>query len=104
DVEMRGKVLKKDDRVRWFISSANRDPNRFDKPDTFDIHRWPNQHVAFGAGIHHCLGATLARLDGQEGFKALAERFPGLHPDAGALQHRPRLSCRWRKWRPIHWQ
>jgi cytochrome P450 len=40
---MRGKLLKKDDRVRWFISSANRDPNMFEKPDTFDIARWPNQ-------------------------------------------------------------
>src|SRR6202049_2002051 len=78
DVEMRGKVLKKDDRVRWFISSANRDPNRFDQPGIFDITRWPNQHVAFGAGIHHCLGAQLARVEGQEGFKALAERFSGV--------------------------
>src|SRR5262249_38915700 len=76
DVEMRGKVLKKDDRVRWFISSANRDPSQFPNPDTFDIERWPNQHVAFGSGIHHCLGATLARVEGQEVFKAMAERFP----------------------------
>src|SRR5260370_17870990 len=44
DVEMRGKVLKKDDRVRWFISSANRDPSMFEQPDRFDITRWPNQH------------------------------------------------------------
>src|SRR5437870_10815289 len=78
DVEMRGKVLRKDDRVRWFISSANRDPSMFEKPDTFDITRWPNPHVAFGNGVHHCLGATLARVEGQEAFKALAERFPDL--------------------------
>ena len=78
DVEMRGKVLKKDDRVRRFISSANRDPNMFENPDKFDISRWPNQHVAFGSGIHHCLGATLARVEGQELLKGLAERFPGV--------------------------
>src|SRR4051794_16698754 len=47
DVEMRGKVLEKSDRVRWFISSANRDPAMFPNPDKFDITRWPNQHVAF---------------------------------------------------------
>src|SRR5438067_6548310 len=63
DVEMRGKVLKKEDRVRWFISWANRDPNMFQKPETFDIDRWPNQHVAFGPGIHHSLTATLARVE-----------------------------------------
>src|SRR5919106_2790914 len=79
DVEMRGKLIRKDDRVRWFISSANRDPAMFTDPDTFDITRDPNPHVAFGSGIHHCLGATLARLEGQEVFKALAERFPDLY-------------------------
>ena len=49
DVEVRGKVLRKDDRIRWFISSANRDPRKFEEPDRFDITRWPNPHVAFGA-------------------------------------------------------
>ena len=78
DVEMRGKVMRKNDRIRWFISSANRDPDAFAEPDTFDITRHPNQHVAFGSGTHHCLGATLARVEGQEVFKALAERFPDL--------------------------
>ena len=101
---MRGKVLKKDDRVRWFISSANRDPNKFEKPDTFDIARWPNQHVAFGAGIHHCLGATLARVEGQEVFKALAERFPGLQLDNEALEYQPSITFRSLKSLPIHWQ
>jgi len=104
DVEMRGKVLKKGDRVRWFISSANRDPNKFDKPDTFDIGRWPNQHVAFGAGIHHCLGATLARVEGQEVFKALAERFPGFQLDNEALEYQPSITFRSLKSLPIHWQ
>ena len=48
DVEMRGKLLRKNDRVRWFISSANRDPDSFPEAETFDIARHPNQHVAFG--------------------------------------------------------
>jgi len=67
------------DGVRLFVTSANRDPEVFDRPDDFDVERYPNPHVAFGSGIHHCLGATLARLEGQEAFKALAERFPNLN-------------------------
>ncbi len=104
DVEMRGKVLKKEDRVRWFISSANRDPNMFQKPETFDIERWPNQHVAFGSGIHHCLGATLARVEGQEVFKALAERFPGFRLGNERLEYQPSITFRSLKSLPIHWQ
>jgi len=104
DVEMRGKVLRKDDRVRWFISSANRDPAMFANPDTFDINRWPNQHVAFGSGIHHCLGATLARVEGQEVFKALAERFPGFRLDNERLEYQPSITFRSLKSLPINWQ
>ncbi len=104
DVEMRGKVLRKDDRVRWFISSANRDPAMFANPDNFDITRWPNQHVAFGSGIHHCLGAQLARVEGQEVFKALAERFPGFRLDNAALEYQPSITFRSLKSLPINWQ
>ena len=50
----------------------------FDRADDFDIDRYPNQHVAFGSGVHHCLGATLARLEGQEIFRNLANRFDSL--------------------------
>jgi len=104
DVEIRGKMLKKNDRVRWFISSANRDPNMFNNPDSFDITRWPNQHVAFGSGIHHCLGATLARVEGQQVFKALAERFPGFRADNEALEYQPSITFRSLKSLPVHWQ
>ena len=82
DVELGGKTIQKDERMRWFVTSANRDPEVFDRPDDFDIERYPNPHVAFGSGIHHCLGATLARLEGQEAFKAIAERFPNLNMNA----------------------
>ena len=75
DVEMRGKMLKKNDRVRWFISSANRDPNMFEKPDIFDISRWPNQHVAFGAGIHLCIGNKLARAELRISFETITRRL-----------------------------
>src|SRR5262245_2223472 len=103
DVEMRGQVMRKDDRIRWFITSANRDPEAFAQPDTFDITRDPNPHVAFGSGVHHCLGATLARVEGQEVFKALATRFPSLHVEAGALEYQPSITFRSLKSLPVVW-
>jgi cytochrome P450 len=105
DVEMRGKVIHKDDRMRWFISSANRDPDMFPEPDRFDITRYPNPHVAFGSGIHHCLGATLARLEGQEALKALVERFPLLHLETNEadLAYQPSITFRSLKSLPVSW-
>jgi cytochrome P450 len=103
DVEMRGKVLHKDDRIRWFITSANRDPEAFAQPETFDITRDPNPHVAFGSGVHHCLGATLARVEGQEVFKALAERFPNLHLETEDLTYQPSIAFRSLKTLPVAW-
>jgi cytochrome P450 len=101
DVEMRGKILREKDRVRWFISSANRDPEKFADPNKFDITRWPNQHVAFGSGVHHCLGATLARVEGQEVFKALAERFPRLQIETEDLEYQPSITFRSLKSLPV---
>jgi cytochrome P450 len=101
DVEMRGKTLQAKDRIRWFISSANRDPEKFADPDKFDITRWPNQHVAFGNGVHHCLGATLARVEGQEVFRALAERFPNLQIEAEHFEYQPSITFRSLKSLPI---
>ena len=94
DVEMRGKQIKKDDRIRWFMSSANRDPDKFENPDTMDITRWPNPHVAFGAGIHHCLGATIARVEGQEVFSALADRYPNLELKTNEMEYQPSITFR----------
>ena len=104
DIEVRGKVMEKNDRIRWFISSANRDPNVFAEPNKFDITRQPNPHVAFGNGVHHCLGATLARVEGQEVFKALAERFPGLQLQSEELDYQPSISFRSLKSLPVTWQ
>jgi cytochrome P450 len=104
DIEVRGKVMEKNDRIRWFISSANRDPNVFADPEKFDITRQPNPHVAFGNGVHHCLGATLARVEGQEVFKALAERFPDLQVATEQLDYQPSITFRSLKSLPVTWQ
>ena len=85
------------------MASANRDPEKFPEPDTFDINRYPNLHVAFGSGIHHCLGATLARLEGQEAFRALAQRFPTLRMETEELEYQPSLSFRSIKAMPVTW-
>ena len=101
DVEMRGKQIKRDDRIRWFISSANRDPNKFENPNTMDITRWPNPHVAFGSGVHHCLGATIARVEGQEVFSALAERYPNLELKNSEAEYQPSITFRSVKELPV---
>ena len=60
------------------LASANRDDGHFADPDRFDITKVPQQHVAFGHGIHHCLGASLARTELTIAFPALFRRFPRL--------------------------
>ncbi len=102
-VEIRGKVIRHLDRVRWFIPSANRDPRQFPEPEKFDITRSPNPHVAFGSGIHHCLGAYLARLEGQEAFKALVQRFPSLHLETEELEYQPSITFRSLNTLPVAW-
>ena len=106
DIELKGKAIHKDDRMRWFISSANRDPNMFPEPNKFDIARYPNPHVAFGSGIHHCLGSALARLEGQEALKALAERFAGLYLEIREddVEFQPSITFRSIKSLPVSWR
>lgn len=101
DVELGGKLLKEGDRIRWFMSSANRDPAKHENPDTFDISRWPNTHVAFGSGIHHCLGATLARMEAQEAFKALAERYDSISLETDDYEYQPSVTFRSLKSLPV---
>jgi cytochrome P450 len=60
------------------FNTANRDPAAFDDPDRLDVRRAPKTHLGFGAGVHHCLGAQLARMELQEAFRGLLTRLPGL--------------------------
>jgi cytochrome P450 len=76
DMEYGGKRLMRGQRLFAFVNAANRDPDQFPDADRFDLGRTPNSHLTFGHGIHFCLGAPLARLEGQIALRALINRFP----------------------------
>jgi cytochrome P450 len=78
DVEIAGTKIRAGEGVMAAIGSANRDPRAFPEPDTLDLARKPNQHLALGSGPHFCLGAQLARIELQEALHALLERFPAM--------------------------
>jgi cholest-4-en-3-one 26-monooxygenase len=90
DVELRGRTIREGQKLLLLYPSANRDPAQFPDPDTFDMARTPNEHVAFGFGPHFCLGAALARLELRVAFRRLAERLPDLRlVDDAEPGHRP---------------
>ncbi|MGH2720017.1 MAG: cytochrome P450 family protein [Actinomycetota bacterium] len=76
DVELHWVTIPRASIVMPLLASANRDPAAFEEPETFDIGRTPNDHIAFGTGHHFCLGASLARLETRIALKNLIERFP----------------------------
>jgi len=78
EVEIGGKLIPKDSVVVSVIGAANRDPKQFAEPDRLDVTRKENRHIAFGFGIHFCLGAPLARLEGQVALGTLLRRMPKL--------------------------
>ena len=78
EVEMGGKTLPTGDMVYLVQHAANRDSEAFDQPDRFDITRDPNNHIGFGFGLHFCLGASVARLEGTIALEALVRRLPNL--------------------------
>jgi cytochrome P450 PksS len=78
DVEIAGTTIPRGGLVLAVLGSANRDGQRFEDPYALDLARDPNRHLAFGRdGVHHCLGAPLARMEGQIALNALLGRFPG---------------------------
>jgi cytochrome P450 len=77
-VQVGGVTIEAGEVIVLALLAANRDVDRFDQPDQFDIMRTENPHLAFGHGIHHCLGAPLARLEGRIALSMLFDRFPEL--------------------------
>jgi cytochrome P450 len=82
DIEFGGQLIHRGDAVMVVLSATNRDDEAFIDPDTLDITRQENRHLAFGKGIHYCLGAPLARLEGQIAIGELVRRLPNLRLNA----------------------
>jgi cytochrome P450 len=78
NVVLNGQELATGDIVFQMLGAANRDPEHFTNPDSFDIHRSPNRHLAFGLGAHFCIGAPLSRLEGEIFFDTVLTRYPGI--------------------------
>jgi hypothetical protein len=78
DLELGGRRIATGENVVMLLGAANRDPEQFPDPDRLDLTRAENRHVAFGHGIHYCLGAPLAYLEGQIAIPTLLRRFPAL--------------------------
>jgi cytochrome P450 len=78
DLDLGGRALRRGELVMTLLGAANRDPAQFPDPDRLDLARAPNQHFSFGRGIHFCLGAPLARLEGRVAIGELVRRFPDL--------------------------
>ena len=78
EYEVGGRVINRYEQVTVLLGCANRDPRHFNDPNTFRIDRGDPTHVSFGGGIHHCLGAPLARLEVEVGLERLAARLPEL--------------------------
>ena len=96
DVEYDGNVYTKGTMIALLYGAANHDPDQFDRPDTFDVTRNPNRHLAFGGGIHHCLGNHLAKLNMQVIFRTLLDRFPNtrLAVDQDQIEYRQGIQSR----------
>jgi cytochrome P450 len=76
------------------VGAANRDERRYDDPDRFDIHRDLSQHLTFGYGLHYCLGAALARLEGRVALDEVLNRFPEWEVDYDNIRLAPTSTVR----------
>ncbi len=91
DIALEGEPIPKGSQLLLLLASGNRDPDRFSDPDRFDIAREDNHHLAFGFGPHFCLGAPLARLEGEVFFRTLAQRFGAIELLVEAPEYKPNI-------------
>lgn len=103
DTPLGDKLVRGGERVFALLAAGNRDPEVFPDPDCFDIERRGEHHLTFGGGIHYCVGAQLARLEGDVAFRALAERMPSLLADTQQPRWRPGFMFRGLERLPVAW-
>src|SRR5215470_974984 len=105
DVQLGGVTIPAGEQVIPLFATANRDPSVFGDPDRFDVTRDATSHLSFGAGVHHCLGAQLARVELQEAFRGLIGRMPGLRPavPASELEFKPGMAIHSLRELPVRW-
>ncbi len=94
DIEVNGHLFRQGEQVVTLVAAANRDPERFPDPDRLDIGRADGAHLAFSYGIHYCLGAALARLEGQVTIGSLARRFPDMQLETDPVEYREHVVLR----------
>jgi len=103
DTVLGGQSLKQGDVAFQMLGAANRDPAVFDDPDTFDVRRDPNRHIAFGLGPHFCIGAPLSRAEGQIAFTTLTRRMPNLELDGPPRWDLDKPNSRVLRELPVRW-
>lgn len=101
DIDVGGKQIKQGDLVCFCFGAANRDPEQFPLPQQLDIARKPNRHLAFGHGLHYCVGAALARLEGQIAFNTVLRRLPELRLETENLEWHRNFTLRGLKSLPV---
>jgi len=101
DIEVCGQPIRKGWTVLCMLGAANRDPRQFKEPNRLDLERLNNQHLAFSAGLHFCIGAQLARLEGQVALQNLVQRFPEMKPTGPRPEWAPTFGFRGLKSLPV---
>ena len=104
DTEIGGVIVKAGETVMTLLGAANRDPENYDNPDEFDVTRQNVRPTSFGGGVHHCIGAPLARIEAQIALETLLRRLPGIRAvGAGDADWRPTFTLRGLKSLPVVW-
>jgi cytochrome P450 len=105
DTELYGQAIRRGQMLFACLATANGDPGRFDDPERLDLRRHPNRHLAFGAGIHYCLGARLASVETEIALERLFTRFPALRLaiPRSQIRYLPRFGTRALTALPVRW-
>lgn len=103
DITYRDVTFRQGQRVAFLLGAANRDPAQFEHPNELNLVRANNAHLAFGGGIHYCLGAPLARLEGQIAINTLLQRMPDLKLETEALTYQDNYVFRGVEALPVSW-